>query len=152
MARAIRSGVMPLLGGGRSILAVVHAANVAEGAILAATSDIAGGRAYNLANDYDVTVREFFTLAAHGLGKRVRFVPVPIWVAKQGLRVFRVVDRFALGGKFAVASEGSLSFMSRDNPFTSDRARQELGWNPSVRPEQGVPAAFRWAIEKGRAD
>jgi 2-alkyl-3-oxoalkanoate reductase len=144
IARAIRLGVMPLLGGGRSTLAVVHAANVAEGAILAATSDAAGGRAYNLANDYDVTVRDFFRLAAQGLDKRVAFVPVPIWVAKMGLRAFRMFDRIALGGKFAVALEGSLSFMSRDNPFTSDRAKMELGWNPSVRPEVGIPAAFRW--------
>lgn len=150
MARAIQLGVMPLLGGGRSTLAVVHSANVAEGAILAATSEKAGGRVYNLANDYDVTVREFFTLAAEGLGKRVVFVPVPIWVAKAGLRGFRIVDRVMLGGKFAVASEGSLSFMSRDNPFTSDRAKRELGWKPSVRPEVGVPEAFRWWKEKGR--
>ena len=108
IARALRLGVMPLLGGGKSTLAVVHAANVAEGAILAATSDKAGGRAYNLANDYDVTARDFFSLAAQGLGKRVAFVPVPIWLAKLGLRGFKLVDRFALGGKFAVASEGSL--------------------------------------------
>jgi nucleoside-diphosphate-sugar epimerase len=56
-----------------------------------------------------------------------------------------------LGGKFAVASEGSLSFMSRDNPFTSDRAKQELGWKPSVRPDVGIPEAFRWWKDKGRA-
>jgi nucleoside-diphosphate-sugar epimerase len=133
-----------LLGGGRSKLAVVHAANVAEGAILAAMNDQAGGRTFNLANDYDVTVREFFTLASQGLGTRVRFVPIPIWMAKTALRGFRVVDRLMLGGKFAVASEGSLSFMSRDNPFTSDRAKRELGWNPSVRPEVGIPDAFHW--------
>jgi nucleoside-diphosphate-sugar epimerase len=144
MAHAIRTGIMPLLGGGNSTLAVVHAANVAEGAILAATNDQAGGRVFNLANDYDVTVREFFTLAARGLGQRVTFVPIPIWMAKLGLRGFRVVDRVMLGAKFAVATEGSLSFMSRDNPFTSDRAKQELGWNPSVRPEVGIPEAFRW--------
>jgi nucleoside-diphosphate-sugar epimerase len=144
MASALRLGVMPLIGGGTSKLAVVHAANVAEGAILAATSDIAGGRVFNLANDYDVTVRDFFRLAAEGLGKRVAFVPVPVWMAKTGLRGVRLVDRIALGGKFAVALEGSLSFMSRDNPFTSDRAKRELGWNPSVRPEVGIPAAFRW--------
>jgi nucleoside-diphosphate-sugar epimerase len=144
IARAMRLGVMPLLGGGTSTLAVVHAANVAEGAILAATNDGAGGRAYNLANDHDVTVREFFTLAARGLDRRVRFVPVPLSLAKIGLRAFRVADRLVLGGKFAVASEGSLSFMSRDNPFTSERAKQELGWKPSVRPEVGVPEAFRW--------
>ncbi|HET9424332.1 MAG TPA: NAD-dependent epimerase/dehydratase family protein [Gemmatimonadaceae bacterium] len=144
MARALQLGVMPLIGGGNSTLAVVHAANVAEGAILAATSDAAGGRAYNLANDYDVSVREFYRLGAEGLGKGVRFVPVPIWMAKLGLRGFRTVDRIALGGKFAVATEGSLSFMTRDNPFTSDRARRELGWAPSVRPEVGIPAAFGW--------
>jgi nucleoside-diphosphate-sugar epimerase len=155
MARAVRLGVMPLLGGGTSTLAVVHAANVAEGAILAATNEKAGGRVYNLANDYDVTVREFFTLAAQGLDKRVSFVPIPIWMAKAALRGFRVVDRLMLGGKFAVASEGSLSFLSRDNPFTSDRAKRELGWNPSVRPEVGIPEAFRWWAsrrkENGRA-
>ena len=144
IAGAIRLGVMPLLNGGRSILAIVHAANVAEGAILAAMSPAAGGRSYNLANDYDVTVREFFTLAAQGLGRRIAFVNVPLSVARGGLMAFRAVDRMALGGRFAVATEGSLSFMSRDNPFTSDRARRELGWNPSVRPEVGVPAAFRW--------
>ena len=150
IARAISLGVMPLLGGGKSTLAVVHAANVAEGAILAATNEQAGGRVYNLANDYDVTVREFYTRAAQGLGKRLTFVPVPIWMAKLALRGFRIVDRIALGGKFAVASEGSLSFLSRDNPFTSDRAKKELGWNPSVRPEVGIPEAFRWWKEKGR--
>lgn len=147
LARAIGLGVLPLLGGGRSTLAVVHAANVAQGAILAATSDKAAGRAYNLANDYDVTVRDFYRLAAEGLGRRVRFVPVPIPVAKGGLRLFRIVDRVALGGKFAVATEGSLSFLSRDNPFTSDRARRELGWAPAMRPEVGIPAAFRWWAE-----
>jgi len=144
MARAIRTGIMPLLGGGKSRLAVVNAANVAEGAILAALHEQAGGRVFNLANDYDVTVRDFFTFAAQGLGKRVRFVPVPIWTAKTTLRGFRIVDRLVLDGKFAVALEGSLSFMSRDNPFTSDRAKRELGWNPSVRPEIGIPEAFRW--------
>lgn len=144
MANALRLGVMPLIAGGRSTLAVVHAANVASGAVLAATSKVAGGRAYNLANDFEVTVRDFFTLAGEGLGRRVHFVSVPLWTARLGLRGFQMFDRVALGGKFAVASEGSLSFLSRDNPFTSDRSRQELGWSPQVTHEAGVPAAFRW--------
>lgn len=144
MAKALSLGVMPLIADGRSTLAVVHAANVASGAVLAATSDAAGGRAYNLTNDFDVTVRDFFRLAGEGLGTRVRFVSVPLWSARLGLRGFKIFDRVALGGKFAVASEGSLSFLSRDNPFIADRARKELGWSPSVTPEVGVPAAFRW--------
>ena len=58
----------------------------------------------------------------------------------------QLLDRLLLGGKFAVAAEGSLSFLSRDNPFTSDRARSELGWSPTVRPEVGVPDAFRFIV------
>lgn len=144
LAQAIKLGMMPLIAGGRTTLAVVHAANVASGAVLAAASDRAGGRAYNLANDFDVTVRDFYRLAGEGLGTRVRFVSAPLWSARLALRGFQIVDRVALGGKFAVASEGSLSFLSRDNPFTSERARKELGWSPSVTHEAGVPAAFRW--------
>ena len=144
MATLLQARMMPAIGGGRTTLSVVHAANVASGAILAATSDRAGGRAYNLANDLDVTVRDFFRLAGEGLGIHVRFVPVPRWIAKAGLRGFQLFDRVALGGKFAVAAEGSLSFLSRDNPFTSERARSELGWLPVVSPMEGVPAAFRW--------
>jgi nucleoside-diphosphate-sugar epimerase len=152
MAKALRLGVMPLIGGGRSTLAVVHAANVADGAVLAATSPAAGGRAFNLANDYDVTVREFFRLAGEGMNRRIRFVSVPLWAARIGLRGFQLIDRVALGGKFAVASEGSLSFMSRDNPFTSDRARKELGWSPGLSPEIGVPTAFRWAVDQEKKE
>lgn len=144
MAGLLKTGLMPAIGGGRSTLSVVHAANVADGAIKAVTSDRAGGRPYNLANDFEVTVREFFSFAGDGLGKHIRFVPVPMWLARSGLLAFRAFDRVALGGKFAVASEGSLSFLSRDNPFTSERARTELGWSPRVSPSEGVPDAFRW--------
>src|SRR5258708_31267080 len=77
LARALNLGVMPLIAGGRSTLPVVHAANVASGALLAATSDVAGGRAYNLANDYNVTVRDFFQFASDGLRPRGRVLSPP---------------------------------------------------------------------------
>jgi nucleoside-diphosphate-sugar epimerase len=48
------------------------------------------------------------------------------------------------GGRASVLSTTSLAMMTRDNPFTSDRARRELGWLPTVRPEESIPEAFRW--------
>ena len=140
-------GVIPLIGGGRAVLAIVHAANVADGALRAATFDGAGGRAYNLANDYDVTVREFFRLGAEGLGLRARFVSVPLPVARVGFRVVKRVVMAATGGRLNAVSNASIDFLTRDNPFTSDRARRELGWSPAVRPEHGVPEAFRWWLD-----
>jgi nucleoside-diphosphate-sugar epimerase len=144
LGRLLDRGFAPLIAGGTSTLSVVHAANVAEGAVLAAMSARAGGRAYNLANDFDVTVRRFFELAAEGLGKSVRFIPVPLPLASAGFRTFRFVLNALTGGKLSVISNASLSMLTKDNPFTSQRARAELGWNPRVRPEDGIPEAFRW--------
>ena len=142
-----RIPAIPLLRGGRSVFGVVHAANVADGAVLAATSDIAGGRAYNLANDFDVTVRRFFELAGRGLGRHPRFLPVPLGLARGGLRAVKAVARLLSGGTFSLVSSSAIDFIAEDNPFTSERARRELGWKPRVPPEEGVPDAFRWWAE-----
>lgn len=144
MATLLRRGVIPLLNGGRARMSVVHAANVAQGAILAATSDRAGGNAYNLASDFDVTVRRFFELAGDGLGLRPIWLPMPVWLARGALRAAKTGFRVVTGGRFNLVSGSSVNFLAEDNPFTSDRARHELGWSPTVRPEDGVPDAFRW--------
>lgn len=143
-ARMLRFGWAPLIGGGRSVMALVHAANVADGAVLAATTDAAAGRAYNLTNDFPVTVREFFTLGAEGLCRRVRFVSIPLGVARAAFRSVLGVARLAAPGRVSLVSRDSLSMITRDNPYDSTRARRELGWTPRVRPEVGIPEAFRW--------
>jgi nucleoside-diphosphate-sugar epimerase len=143
LARLLGRGIVPLVGGGRSTLAVVHAANVADGMVRAAMTDVAGGRAYNLANDFDITVEEFARLGSVGLGVTMRGIPVPYVVARAGIGVLRLLAPL-LGSQVTVMSAASLDFVSRDNPFSSARARQELGWDPPVRPEVGVPEAFRW--------
>lgn len=147
MARLVGTGVVPLLRRGRAIMAIVHAENVAQGAVLAATADVAGGRAYNLANDYDVSVRRFFELAGDGLGRRPLFVPVPVSAALGAMRVVKWMSRTLMGGKFSMISNSTIDFVAEDNPFSSALARRELGWSPSVRPEVGIPDAFRWWME-----
>lgn len=144
LARLLQRGFVPLVGGGRSTLAVVHAANVADGMVRAAATDAAGGRAYNLANDFDVTVEQFFRLGCAGLGVRMHKVPVPRGLARAGLGVFQLVAPLLFGTRYNAVGSASLDFISRDNPFSSERARRELGWAPPVRHETGVPDAFRW--------
>ena len=150
MAATLRFGIAPLVGGGHTTMPVVQAANVADGAVLAATNDAAGGRAYNLAHDYDVTVRDFFTLAGEGLERRIHFIRVPMPVARGIFRLGYRVARVLTGGASSVVSPNSFLMISRDNPYDSSLARTELGWSPPVRPEEGVPAAFRWCRDRTR--
>ena len=150
IAGMLKRGFAPLIGGGTSTLAIVHAANVADGAVRAVMHDGAAGRAFNLANDHDVTVRQFFELGAQGLGTRVRFIPIPIGLASGAFAVFRGAMKTLGGSKMSVVSNASLSLLTDDNPFTSERAYHELGWSPSVIPTESIPEAFRWWLTNRR--
>lgn len=144
VAAMMRFGVMPLINGGHSTLAIVHAGNVADGAVRAVATPAAGGRAYNLANDFDVTVADFVRLASQGLGRRITTINVPIGVARAIMAAVKGTVSVLRGREMASHANGTLSFMSRNNPFSSERARHELGWDPPVRPESSIPEAFRW--------
>jgi len=144
VARVLRLGAVPLPGGGRTAFAVVHASSVADAAVRAATTAVAGGRAYNVGHDYDVTVADFFRLAAHGLGRRVHLVPVPLPVVRAGVATLRRASALIPGADRELLPRATVDFLTRGNPYLSDRARRELGWTPSVRPQEGVPDAFEW--------
>jgi nucleoside-diphosphate-sugar epimerase len=144
LARALRHGFAPVIGGGKTTLSVVHAVNVADGMVRAAGADDANGKAYNLANDYEVTVADFFRLAAEGLGKKIRLVSFPLPVARVAVGAFKTVAPLVVGDRFNSVTSASMDFLARDNPFDSSRARRELGWDPPVRPEEGVVDSFRW--------
>ena len=151
IARALRLGIAPLIAGGRSTLSIVHGANVADGIARAAVRDEAGGRAYNLANDHDVSVAEFIRLAAKGMGRRVVAIPFPLPVARAMMALLRLGATIAMGRNAGVMAGSTLSFLTTNNPFSSERARRELGWAPPVHPAQGIPEAFRWYVERSAA-
>jgi UDP-glucose 4-epimerase len=137
-------GLFPLVGGGKARVALVHADAVADGIVRAATHDAAGGQVYHLTNDFDLTVAELVGYAALGLGRRIRTPRVPVTMARLALPLLQAA--LIAGGRRDLASQAPavLALVTRDNPFTSDRARRELGWCPMVAPAQGVPEAFRW--------
>jgi nucleoside-diphosphate-sugar epimerase len=145
VARLLRTGVVPLLDGGRSTLAIVHAANVAHAAVLAATTSVAAGRAYNVANDGDVTVAEFMRLAADALGRRLHTIHVPGTLVRLAVRTAGGAARLVGRGDVGTALATSVDFLTRDNPFSSARAERELGWRPVVAPADGIRDAFAWA-------
>jgi UDP-glucose 4-epimerase len=140
-------GLFPLVGGGTTKVALVHADAVAEGIVRAAAHDAAGGRVYHLTNDFDLTVAELVGYAARGLGRRVRTPHVPVTVARLALPLLQAA--LIAGGRPDLASQapGVLALVTRNNPFSSDRARRELGWAPTLAPEDGVVEAFRWWSE-----
>ena len=146
-ARLVSAPIVPVIGAGTAHLPVVHAGNVADAMVLAATSDSAGGRAFNVANDFDITYLDLIELAAKGLGRNPRIAHVPVSIARVGARTLELLARTPLAARFPLPASNSIDFVTKDNPFTSERARRELGWSPRHHPAQEVPASFRWWLE-----
>ncbi len=150
LARFLSSPLVFTIGLGRKQLPLVYAGNVAQGILLALTSDRAPGRAYNLADDFPITQREFFSLVAENLDLRRTFVPVPYAFAYGLAWGVEQLARLQHGGRPPVMSRRNVAFLGRGNPFVSERARTELGWEPEVGHEQGVRRAVGWYSSRAR--
>ncbi len=143
VATVLRLPLVPRIGDGRAVLSIVHARSVAEVAVRAVTADIAGGRAYNVTNDAPISVRNFYEAAQEGLGVRARWLPVPGALAQGALGGVGAVLRALRIPGSALLNARSLDFLLQDNPFSSKRARIELGWTSAVNPLAAVAEAFR---------
>lgn len=130
LRRALRGRIVPLVGSGTNHLSSVYAGNVADAVLRALDTPTTGFRAYNITTDAPplITFREFVELLAAGAGIRVRFVRIPLAVARVmiGLWTGRALARAAL------------SFVTGENPYVADRARTELGWTPRFTAREAI--------------
>ena len=143
VAAALRLPLLPRIGTGNAVLAIVHARSVAELAVRAVTSEIAGGRAYNIANDRPISVNAFFEAAQTGLGVRMHWLPLPETATRSVVGALGVALRALRVPGASMLNASSLDFLLADNPFSSERARRELGWTSSIDPQAAVIEAFR---------
>jgi nucleoside-diphosphate-sugar epimerase len=136
LVRAIRAPIVPVIGPGTNHLSCVYAGNVAQAIVAALEAPCAGFGAFNVTTDAAplLTMREFLAAVAEACGRRVRFVHLPVGVARFAI---------ALWSGPALA-RAALAFVTGENPHSSERARGELGWAPAVTPREGIARAVAW--------
>ena len=129
----LRRRFLPQIGPGTNHLSCVYAGNVAA-AILAAVDGPArpGFRAYNVTRDAAplLTQREFFAAFAEALGIRPRRIRVPVPLIRMGVRGWSLLMRLVLPGRYSALGNAAMSFILGENPYSVDRIRRELGWEP----------------------
>src|SRR5262249_56394193 len=76
----IEAGWVALIGGGDNPINILYAADVAEGAILAANLPAARGQVYNLSNEGGITQRQLLDQLTDLLGRPriTRRIPYPV--------------------------------------------------------------------------
>lgn len=140
-----RLPVLPLARGGRHLLDLVHADDVAEVLWAASRSPAAPGRAYNAASGAPVPLRRLVDAVAAALGRRARVLSVSPAVLRTAAPLGRLYLRaFAPEAGFLLGPAG-IGLMCRDVYFDVTRARAELGYSPRADVAERLAAAVRSA-------
>jgi len=145
--RAVRYGISPLIGHGNNVLAAVYAGNVAT-AIVAALEHPEVEGPCNITNDGAMTQREFFCTVAEAMGRSVRFVRIPLVAATALTVAYYLFRRLTRPGRCAGIPASAARFLATENPYTSKRAEQKLGWRPTTPPKEAVARAVRSLVSE----
>jgi len=146
VVRILRHGYAPLVGSGTNSLSIVYAGNVAD-AVLAAIEHPEVTGPVNVTNDGDVTQRAFFAAVGAALGRRTRFVRVPAAAAIALVVVRHLFRKLTAPNRYAGFGAPAVRFLTNNNPYTSQRARTELGWTPTTSPVAAIQRSVRWFNE-----
>ena len=129
----LKRGFLPQVGPGTNHLSCVYAGNVASAILAALDAPVQPGfRAYNVTRDASplLTQREFFAAFAEALGRRTLRVRIPVLVIRGGVRVWSLLIRLFLPGRYTALGNAAMSFILGENPYSTERIRAELGWTP----------------------
>ena len=140
LRRAMRSGRMPLPGGGRALVELSDARDVAAALIAAATAKNAAGQAFNISGGAPRTVKAIVGQIAAALGQRITPVPVPARAAMLWGALSETVAR--VHGREPVVTRYTVMTLAYSQTFDLSRAHSILNWQPRVTPEEAIGYAL----------
>ncbi len=124
--------------------AIIYSADIAELAILAATSDKAIGQVYNVAGPEPVRLKEFAEAIVRARGAKRLRVTMPYSVAWVWCYLMETSAKLLRSNKMPYLTLASLRSIHREGYLDGSKARKELGWEPKVSLEEGTRQYVEW--------
>ncbi len=150
--RMIRDGKAPIVGDGESRRSMSYVDNTSLGLLLAAAHERAAGQTYWMADERAYTMNEIVDTVENLLETEF-----DRQVAHDRMRLPSVASEVALVLDAAIQRTGMyqqkihvLSEMNKTIACSVDKARDELGYRPSVDLREGMRRSIRWCLENGQ--
>ena len=125
IARFIRRfGFFPLIGNGKGLRRPVHAADLANACVSALANPATHSKAYNLSGGSALTYREMVEAVFRAMGRRPRFLNIPLPALRATLGVASLLPRLRyLNPEMA-------NRMNLDLDFNHSEASRDFGFDP----------------------
>jgi nucleoside-diphosphate-sugar epimerase len=140
-AKLARAGRMFVIAGGKGFCNPVFIENLVDAMLLAATTEAAVGREYIISDGVAIPWSEFFGYYGRMVGRdRLPSLPVPLAIAAASAMV--VAGK--LTGTRPPLTPQAVRFLMRRAVFDISRAREELGYSPTVGLDEGMRETEVW--------
>lgn len=143
LASAIQKGHAGFVGGGNSLMSPCYVENLVEGIYLAGTSAAAQGCVYNIV-DSPCSWKEFFIKIASEIGAKKPRASLPFPLAISSARILEFIYKFLKKVDPPPLTTYRISIASKDFYFSNEKAKRELGFNPSVSLNEGIRISANW--------
>jgi nucleoside-diphosphate-sugar epimerase len=142
----IRRRQFMLVGSGEGLMTPVYVDDLVSAIVLALTAPQASGEAFTVWDGHAVSCAEFFSYYARMLGRDgVPRLPLPVAVVAGALQEAAA----RVTGRPPAFTRNAITFVSRRAPYSNRRARELLGWQPSVTLAEGMRRTERWFRAEG---
>lgn len=114
----------PVLGNAAGLRQPVHAADVAAACFAALQGAAAANHAYNISGAERLTYREMVERLFVALGRKPRFVEIPLWAFAMAVKLLKILPRFRKW------SPAMAERMNQNMVFDHEEAARDLGFSP----------------------
>jgi 2-alkyl-3-oxoalkanoate reductase len=137
-----------LVGPGDNPLSAVYAGTVADAAILAARDPHSAGEAYNITNHGRITQRAFMDLFAEASGAPPIAGSVPYRVVFAAATAIEAYGRLSRRRRPPLITRYATWLLGRDLEYSTEKARDRLGWSPSPSYPESIDRTVRWYLRQ----
>jgi len=144
IARQLEMPIVVWPGKANPRIPLLFASDVADCAIVVATSEKAVGQVYNVGPPYQVRLRDFAATMARALGRPEPRVFFPYSLAYVACAVVEAWSRLRRVNNMPYLTCSSLRHVNSEMLLDISKVRKELGWEPKVSVDEGVSLYAEW--------
>jgi dihydroflavonol-4-reductase len=144
--RSIRAGYYRVIGSGENKLHPIYIDDTVRALRLCAAARQPAGRAYHLVGSRAVTMRELSDAIGTAVGRAVPRTHLPSWLA---YTAGAALEALPVPRRLLPLTRSRVRFMLQNREYDGTRAREELGFVPSVNLADGLSRAVAWYEDQG---
>lgn len=143
--RMAGKGRIPLINGGQALVDVTYIGNLRDAIRLCMAAPYSSwNEVYNVTNGHPITVHDWFDGMLKAFHLPFAAKNIPMGVARVIASLSEVVSRLPFGPKKPLMTRFSVDYMGTSMTLSIEKARQNLGYSPTVSNAEGFKRTADW--------